>query len=159
MNLDAYLQHFGVLGMKWGVRRYRNKDGTLTNAGKKHYAKTGEEGYHYKSNRTKRLEKKATRLENSQDSKAQKYREQADRAKELDRRKQEYAESVSVGRHIVRKFWSAGLWGSKSHMDILAVQGNVTKVGEDEAAFVLYRHSPLVTRRRMVKDYIKRGRA
>ena len=29
------LQHHGVKGMKWGVRRYQNKDGTLTSAGKK----------------------------------------------------------------------------------------------------------------------------
>lgn len=30
------LQHHGVLGQKWGVRRYQNKDGSLTNSGKKH---------------------------------------------------------------------------------------------------------------------------
>lgn len=29
------LYHYGVKGMKWGVRRYQNEDGSLTNAGKK----------------------------------------------------------------------------------------------------------------------------
>ena len=28
------LAHFGVLGMKWGIRRFQNKDGSLTPAGK-----------------------------------------------------------------------------------------------------------------------------
>lgn len=33
--MDNEVYHYGVKGMKWGVRRYQNKDGTLTNTGKK----------------------------------------------------------------------------------------------------------------------------
>lgn len=36
---DDKLMHYGVPGMKWGVRRYQNLDGTLTSAGKKRQKK------------------------------------------------------------------------------------------------------------------------
>ena len=42
-DYSDYLMHYGILGMRWGIRRYQNPDGTLTELGKKQYSKEKEE--------------------------------------------------------------------------------------------------------------------
>lgn len=37
------LAHHGILGQKWGVRRYQNKDGTYTSEGRQRYKKSSEQ--------------------------------------------------------------------------------------------------------------------
>lgn len=47
------LQHYGVPGMKWGVRRYRNSDGSLTAAGQKRVLKSVKKYTNSKNRRTR----------------------------------------------------------------------------------------------------------
>ena len=43
LNEDAYLEHHGILGQRWGVRRFQNADGSYKPAGKIRYSQASRE--------------------------------------------------------------------------------------------------------------------
>lgn len=55
--MEYELYHHGVTGMKWGIRRYQNKDGSLTTAGKRRY---GTKANFEKVQRAKKAAEKAS---------------------------------------------------------------------------------------------------
>ena len=55
--LSDDLMHYGILDMHWGVRRYQNPDGTLTDAGKRRLAKRQAKAEKAEAKRAKKRDK------------------------------------------------------------------------------------------------------
>lgn len=108
------LQHWGIKGQKWGIRRYQNSDGTLTAAGQKRYNKEMEK-VKKEAAKVKEAEKIAANKKKTQakiDKLNSKKQELEDRknaledekkAAEIERKKQEEAESVEERRERLLK--------------------------------------------------------
>lgn len=79
---DDVLEHHGILGMKWGVRRYQNADGSLTDKGQTH--RTLREKIHdYKVTK-----KRTANLKKAREAKIKKKEEEERLAAEAEKRKE-----------------------------------------------------------------------
>lgn len=151
MTEQEYLEHYGILGMKWGVRRYQNPDGTLTEAGKKRLGaaqrpKTSTEKWKY--NQVKAIdrlyEKSYRRLdkaykEDPLDPSIAKYKKQLEAQQAKDRKMIEKMSFVEVEQaremerkqakenrdKTIRKVGGATMWAAKMALIGVRIGGTV----------------------------------
>lgn len=69
------LQHHGIKGQKWGIRRYQNGDGSLTTAGRERYGQLGEKKY-FDRTRDERREYREFKKADRRERKLEKYRDE-----------------------------------------------------------------------------------
>lgn len=87
-NTDNELYHYGVLGMKWGIRRAQKKG----------------QNYTYKSHGQRKWDKKLNKATNkgTNSAKIEKATRKLSMYKTRDKARQSYAESTTVGKTVVR---------------------------------------------------------
>lgn len=122
------LQHWGIKGMRWGHRRYQNKDGSLTPAGRKRYDDDdGDDSPYKKQYEAVRREIAAERAAQRNAKSAGKYEakmakleykqaKQEAKAQEKAEKRKEIAKKVAIGAGIAA---AAGLtyYGLKKYRD------------------------------------------
>jgi len=86
------LQHHGIRGQKWGVRRFQNADGTLTPAGKRHYQKADDRW----------VRRNATKIHDKAFKQSQ--REMRKETKQLDRKYAIKSENERKGRRYMNEY-------------------------------------------------------
>lgn len=124
---EGYLMHFGVKGQKWGVRRYQNPDGTLTEAGKAHYS--------VDAGGNKKLEKKF----NKESKKLEKWTERTDQLGQA-KKALEYDKKAKNARRIGNAALAVALpaagaaAATSNQQRMIDLQNDLTEAGNRESS-------------------------
>lgn len=104
---EASLSHHGILGQKWGIRRYQNPDGTLTPEGKSRYGNMENITNSPLSKKSERLQRKVSSAET--DEKRSKYNKALNKSRVKDQAKElkkqiKYDKRSTKGDDILRRY-------------------------------------------------------
>jgi len=145
IHYDSVIEHHGILGMKWGVRRYQNADGTLTAKGKKRYAKVASSPRLTKvetrgaKSIAKRSAKENTRYASAYETAAKKMRSKAEKATS-EEKSAKYREKAKKNFRIANEFNKRAKYSNQFLKD---VDSGKKKAGRDFITQTDYDFMPL----------------
>ena len=107
-NGQPYIAHHGIQGQKWGVRRFQNEDGSLTEAGKSRYSTSSASSTAKSLNRIERENAKLKTKKAITDIKAEKAYQKGedDKYNKLNEKSKEYGDAIKAGEKLTKKLIS-----------------------------------------------------
>lgn len=139
--MDDELYHFGVKGMKWGVRRYQNEDGSLTSLGKKRDKMLSDRKTAKKHSTTSNMVKAEYSRREFEDAKT---RLKLEKPEEKSKRQQDL-EKKYIDQGFAKDEAEIKAYNRAKTETILKVAGGIALASA--AAYVAYKHYDKVTDR------------
>ena len=132
------LRHHGIKGQKWGVRRFQNKDGSLTASGRKRYGTDDLKDTLDKVNKADSLIKTAKKYQSEKDHKDYNNKIKSDLSKMSDKELQQVVNRLNLEERYTQVMKSREKdAGESAVMKWLNVAGTVTTVSASAIAIAI----------------------
>ena len=135
---EEELQHHGIKGQKWGVRRFQNKDGSLTDKGKKRYSADDFKNARNKVNKGKDIIDVAVKARKKSADKQHQQNIKKDLSKMTDQELQKIVNRLNMEERYTQVMKSRGYDQGKNTVDkILSYAGSALALGSSALSIAI----------------------
>ena len=138
IRVDNELQHHGVKGQKWGVRRFQNSDGSLTNEGRRRYSSDDFKDAKKKIDKGKEVVDGATKAKKKAVEKQHEQKIKKDLSEMSDQELRAIVNRLNMEERYTQVMKSRGLEQGKSRVDkILDYAGTALTIGSSALSIAI----------------------
>lgn len=136
--MEDELKHYGIKGMKWGVRRFQNSDGSLTSEGRKRYSGNDLKEAQKKVDKGKAMVDgvKKTRVKSAEKQHEKKIKD--DLSKMSDQELRDIVNRLNMEERYTQVMKSRGVEAGKNRVDkILEYAGTALTIGSSALSIMI----------------------
>lgn len=138
IRVNNELQHHGVKGQKWGVRRFQNADGSLTNEGRRRYSNDDFKNAKKKIDKGKEVVDGATKAKKKAVEKQHEQKIKKDLSEMSDQELRDIVNRLNMEERYTQVMKSRGLEQGKSRVDkILDYAGTALTIGSSALSIAI----------------------